>query len=89
MQNTKNATERAYQTQKILSDARLNKGVALSMQSLDPHTLKNIKRDNISLETYFELARRFTSDKVETYQRPHSRAAGRDLRNLPSTASTS
>ena len=67
VQNTKNATERAYQTQKIISDAGLNKGVALSMQSLDPHTLKNIKRDNISLESYFELARRFTRDKVETY----------------------
>ena len=67
VQNTKNATERAYLTQKILADAGLNKGVALSMQSLDSHTLKNIKRDNISLETYLELARRFTRDKVETY----------------------
>lgn len=67
VQNTKNATERAYQSQKILADAKLNKGVALSMQSLDPLTLKNIKRDNISLETYFELARRFTADGVETY----------------------
>jgi radical SAM superfamily enzyme YgiQ (UPF0313 family) len=67
VQNTKNATERAYLTQKILSDAGLNKGVALSMQSLDATTLKNIKRDNISLETYLELARRFTRDKVETY----------------------
>jgi radical SAM superfamily enzyme YgiQ (UPF0313 family) len=67
VQNTKNATERAYLTQKILSDAGLNKGVALSMQSLDETTLKNIKRDNISLETYLELSRRFTRDKVETY----------------------
>jgi radical SAM superfamily enzyme YgiQ (UPF0313 family) len=67
VQNTKNATERAYQTQKILSDSGLNKGVALSMQSLDPTTLKNIKRANISLDTYFELARRFTADDVETY----------------------
>jgi radical SAM superfamily enzyme YgiQ (UPF0313 family) len=67
VQNTKNATERAYLTQKILSDAGLNKGVALSMQSLDPLTLKNIKRDNISLETYLELARRFSKDRVETY----------------------
>lgn len=67
VQNTKNATERAYSTQKILSDAGLNKGVALSMQSLDPHTLSNIKRDNISLETYWELQSRFTKDKVETY----------------------
>jgi radical SAM superfamily enzyme YgiQ (UPF0313 family) len=67
VQNTKNATERAYLTQKILSDAGLNKGVALSMQSVDMHTLENIKRQNISLETYLELQRRFTRDKVETY----------------------
>ncbi|MSR16003.1 MAG: radical SAM protein, partial [Gammaproteobacteria bacterium] len=67
VQNTKNATERAYLTQKILSDADLNKGVALSMQSLDMTTLGAIKRDNISLETYMELQRRFTRDRVETY----------------------
>ncbi|MBY0510322.1 MAG: cobalamin-dependent protein [Rhodospirillaceae bacterium] len=67
VQNTKNATERAYLTQKILSDAGLNKGVALSMQSVDMTTLKAIKRDNISTETYAELQRRFTLDGVETY----------------------
>jgi radical SAM superfamily enzyme YgiQ (UPF0313 family) len=67
VQNTKNATERAYETQKILSDAGLNKGVALSMQSVDMATLEAIKRDNISLGTYMELQRRFTRDKVETY----------------------
>ncbi len=67
VQNTKNATERAYLTQKILSDAGLNKGVALSMQSIDGPTLEAIKRDNISLGTYMELQRRFTRDRVETY----------------------
>jgi len=67
VQNTKNATERAYETQKILSDAGLNKGVALSMQSVDRTTLEAIKRDNISLGTYMELQRRFTRDRVETY----------------------
>src|SRR5476649_2798336 len=67
VQNTKNATERAYLTQKILSDAGLNKGVALSMQSVDMPTLEAIKRDNISLNTYMELQRRFTRDRVETY----------------------
>lgn len=67
VQNTKNATDRAYQTQKILSDAGLNKGVALSMQSLNPETLVMIKRDNISLDTYFDLQKRFTRDKVETF----------------------
>lgn len=67
VQNTKNATERAYLTQKILADAGLNKGVALSMQSVDQNTLVHIKRDNISLDTYMELQRRFTNDNIETY----------------------
>jgi radical SAM superfamily enzyme YgiQ (UPF0313 family) len=67
VQNTKNATDRAYETQKILSDAGLNKGVALSMQSLDETTLGFIKRGNISLDTYFELQSRFARDNVETF----------------------
>lgn len=67
VQNTKNATERAYLTQKILSDAGLNKGVAVSLQSVDATTLKNIKRQNISLQSYEELQARFTRDRVETY----------------------
>lgn len=67
VQNTKNATERAYQVQKILADNGLNKGVTIAMQSVDKATLKNIKRDNISLASYQELQRRFTRDRVETY----------------------
>jgi len=67
VQNTKNATERAYRVQKILADAGLNKGVTISLQSLDPETLRSIKRQNISTKTYQELQRRFTRDKVETY----------------------
>ena len=66
-QNTKNATERNYLTQKILSDNGLNKGVALSMQSLFIPALANIKRQNISLQTYEELQRRFNLDNVTTY----------------------
>ena len=67
VQNTKNATDRAYLTQKILSDAGMNQGVTLSMQSVDEVTLENVKRQNISLDSYFELQSRFTGDKVETY----------------------
>jgi radical SAM superfamily enzyme YgiQ (UPF0313 family) len=67
VQATKNATERAYQTQKILADAGLNKGVDIALQSIDPRTLKSIKRDNISTNTYQELQRRFTRDRIETY----------------------
>lgn len=67
VQNTKNATDRAYLTQKILSDSGLNKGVALSLQSTSSVALKNIKRDNISLDSYQELQKRFSRDGVETY----------------------
>lgn len=67
VQNTKNATERAYQVQKLLSDAGLNKGVTISLQSLDENTLKAIKRQNISSESFQELQRRFTRERVETY----------------------
>ncbi len=67
VQNTKNGTDRAYKVQKLLSDVGLNKGVAISLQSVDPETLKAIKRQNISTESYQELQRRFTRDRVETY----------------------
>lgn len=67
VQNTKNATERAYKVQTILAEAGLNKGVAISLQSVDPGTLRAIKRDNISSKSYEELQRRFTRDNVETY----------------------
>jgi radical SAM superfamily enzyme YgiQ (UPF0313 family) len=67
VQGTKNNTDRSYEVQKTLSDAGLNKGVTLSMQSLDTSTLKAVKRSNIKLETYRELQRRFTRDRVETY----------------------
>ena len=67
VQNTKNATERAYQVQKRLAEAGLNKGVTLSFQSVDPNTLKKIKRQNISSESFQELQRRFTRDRIETY----------------------
>jgi radical SAM superfamily enzyme YgiQ (UPF0313 family) len=67
VQNTKNATERAYLTQKILAESGLNKGVTLSMQSVSEQALVNIKRDNISLKTYEVLQQRFTRDGVVTY----------------------
>ena len=67
VQNTKNARERAYKVQKLLADSGLSKGVTLAMQSVDPHTLKAIKRDNISTEDYEELQKRFTNDGIATY----------------------
>lgn len=67
VQNTKNATERAYQVQKQLADAGLNKGVSISLQTVDARALTAIKRQNISSASFEELQRRFTRDGVETY----------------------
>ncbi|MBF0188549.1 MAG: cobalamin-dependent protein [Magnetococcales bacterium] len=67
VQNTKNATERAYTIQKMLADHGLSKGVTLSMQSTAPTVLTAIGRENISLDTYDELQKRFTRDGISTY----------------------
>jgi radical SAM superfamily enzyme YgiQ (UPF0313 family) len=67
VQNTKNSTERAYQVQKALAQAGMNKGVTVSFQSMDPATLKAVKRGNISTDSFQELQRRFTRDGIETY----------------------
>jgi radical SAM superfamily enzyme YgiQ (UPF0313 family) len=66
-QNTKNSTERSYRIQKRLHEAGVNSGVTLSFQSLDSHTLKNVKRSNISLVSFSELQRRYTRDQIPTY----------------------
>jgi hypothetical protein len=41
--------------------------VTLSMQSLDPETLRAVERSNIKLGTYQVLQQRFTRDRIETY----------------------
>jgi radical SAM superfamily enzyme YgiQ (UPF0313 family) len=59
-------TERAFETQKILSDSGLNQGVVVSMQSIDAETLKAIKRENISIDAFKEIQNRFNAAGVET-----------------------
>ncbi len=67
VQNTKNRVERAYEVQKKLATSGLNKGVTLSLQSVDEQTLTDIRRQNISSESYEILQKRFTEDRIETY----------------------
>jgi radical SAM superfamily enzyme YgiQ (UPF0313 family) len=67
VQNTKNATDRAYKVQKLLHDEGLNKGVTISFQSMDPDALKASKRHNISTKSFQELQARFSKDGIPTY----------------------
>lgn len=67
VQNTKNATERSYAIQRMLHDAKLNKGVTMALQTVAPEALRNIGRENVSLKSFEELQRRFNRDGIETY----------------------
>lgn len=67
VQNTKNSTEASYDIQKVMTQNGLSKGVLLAFQTLNKDSLKAINRNNIKLETYYELQRRFTSEGVETF----------------------
>lgn len=67
VQNTKNATERSYAVQKMLSEAGLSKGVTMALQTVDRTTLKNVGRHNISLKSFEVLQKRFNNDGIVTY----------------------
>lgn len=68
IQNTKNATERSYQVQRILaSSGRLFFEPTVSLQSIDRPTLIAIKRDNISLNSFREIQSRSLRDGITTY----------------------
>jgi 2-(S-pantetheinyl)-carbapenam-3-carboxylate methyltransferase len=66
-QSTKNATDRAYEIQKLLQSSLNAYGVTLALQSVNEGTLADINRANISSESYRELQRRFAADGVYTY----------------------
>lgn len=67
VQNTKNSTMRLYNIYKLMSDAGLSKGVALALQSVNNDTLKNIKRQNISVDTFHKLQNKFNEENIETF----------------------
>jgi radical SAM superfamily enzyme YgiQ (UPF0313 family) len=67
VQTTKNARERSYKIQKLLYEGGMHKSVNLAMQSLNMNTLREIKRDNISIDDYKVLQQKFLKDGIPTY----------------------
>lgn len=63
----KNKTENVYKTAKILHQAGLTKAITLAKQSHSSFALDAIKRSNIKLETYNDLALRYHSEGMSTY----------------------
>ncbi|MBI3615603.1 MAG: hypothetical protein HY211_03695 [Candidatus Omnitrophica bacterium] len=66
MQSTKNLKERSFDLQKMLTDAGMNNGVVVAMQSMNPPTLEAVGRKNISLDGYKENMTRFVRADIET-----------------------
>ena len=66
IQSTKNAQERSYLVQKEFAMAGMNTTIVLSRQSMDPGTLVDIKRANISDDVYINLQKKFNADRIET-----------------------
>lgn len=65
VQDTKNVKHRALEVRKILRDA-FSSPVVISLQSVAPQVLKNIRRDNISLADFFDIQRVFAAEGIRT-----------------------
>ena len=66
-QGAKNLVDRSFNVQKILYEAGIGNGAALSMQSLNSGVLKAIERENISLIKYAELQVKYREAGIPTY----------------------
>ena len=63
----KNSTQTVFNIGMKLEKAGLNKGITLSFQSMSDDVLRNIGRENISIEYYSELMELYNNAGVATY----------------------
>jgi putative methyltransferase len=63
----KNSNERIFKIATILHEAEMSKGVTLSLQSTDPHTLEIIKRKNIAMDDFEGWVKRYEAAGIGTY----------------------
>ena len=63
----KNAEESLFEIGSLLHAHRMEKGVTLSHQSLNPEVLANVRRKNIKMEVYRNLQGRFNAAGIPVY----------------------
>ena len=63
----KNSNDIVFNMTKKLNDCGMNKGVTLSFQSLSEEALRNVGRENISIESYKSLLARYAEHSIATY----------------------
>ncbi len=67
MCTAKNSNNKIFAIAKILNDAGMSKGATLSFQSMDPTTLRVVKRSNINIDIFSELMGRYRDAGIPTY----------------------
>jgi radical SAM superfamily enzyme YgiQ (UPF0313 family) len=67
VQNTKDSKDKVFELQKVLHEAELQKGVNLAFQSLNPQTLKSIRRANVQIGIYRDLQQQFSRAGIPTF----------------------
>jgi radical SAM superfamily enzyme YgiQ (UPF0313 family) len=63
----KKSNSNVFSIAKLLNEEKMNKGVTLSMQSMDGHTLDVVKRGNIKLTDFAETVRKYKLSQISTY----------------------
>ncbi|MDP6175464.1 MAG: radical SAM protein, partial [Rhodospirillales bacterium] len=64
---TKNSSGRIIELAKLFDQAEMGKGVSISMQSLNPDTLKRIKRVNMAASDFATLQGKFAAQGLVTF----------------------
>jgi len=65
-QNSKNPKKHTIEALKILAKAGLNRVTVMSQQSLNPATLKAVRRDNMKLDEYYKMQKQLAAEGVYT-----------------------
>ena len=63
----KNSNERVFQMSRKLAAAEMSAGTTLSLQSTAPPVLSAVRRDNIGIERYSSLAKRYRQNGIHSY----------------------
>lgn len=63
----KNCTDRVFQICNTLNTVGMDRGATISYQTLSPEALKNIGRENLTLEHFSELLHKYKEAGVSTY----------------------
>lgn len=63
----KKSNDKIFEIATLLNDAGMNKGITLSMQSMDDTTLDNVKRSNIKVSDFSNLLAKYQAAAIPTY----------------------